>query len=463
LQVDPHQLGELLETALPVALRHVPFRIRDVARETDMRVALAGGVPRDLLRLHLRQIDRDGFIAGLRDFDIAVEGDGVRFAYELARRLPGALTVNERFHTATLATSDPLQIDITTARLEEYPEPGKLPVVDVSGVSLEQDLARRDFSVNALALDLSHDFGQLLDPQGGAGDVDARLVRVLHPGSFIDDPTRLFRALRYALRLNYDIEPATRALYAQALDEAVLDHLTPERVRYELECFCGEERWADLWVLMDFSRLAAAVSPLLAGISAQWDMDDARALDIALGNRPELLAGEQVEAWVARLAWCFSTLDEERIELISERAGIFPRHQRWLRLARGVLRSSVMAATDETAPSAITRELEHFPRQSVLLAALVYQPRMEAGVAARKRLLRYLDVYTQVRCELGAEELIELGLRPGQQLGRIRDELRYMHLDGQVASVEDERAYVLQQLQPPAEHNSAPEEHDGAK
>jgi tRNA nucleotidyltransferase (CCA-adding enzyme) len=463
LLVEPHQLGELLETALPVALRHVPLRIRDVARATDMRVALTGGVVRDLLRLHLRQLDRDAFIAGVRDFDIAVEGDGVRFAYELARRLPGAVTVNERFHTATLVTDDPLQIDVTTARMEDYPEPGKLPVVDVSGVSLEQDLARRDFSINALAIDLSHDFGQLIDTQGGAGDVEARLVRVLHAGSFIDDPTRLFRVLRYALRLDYDIEPATRELYAQALDEAVLDHLTPERVRYELECFCGEERWADLWALMDFSKLTAAISPLLAGISARWDLEDARALDIALSNRPELLAREQVEVWVARLAWCLHQLDEERVEMAGERAGIFPRHRRFLRLYRGVLRSSVMAVPDEPAPSAITRELERFPRQAVLLAALVYQPRTAAGVAARKRLLRYLDEYAQVRCEIGADELLQLGLRPGQQLGRIRDELRYMRLDGHITGIEDERAYVQRQLHPPDAGGGAPEEPDGSK
>jgi hypothetical protein len=116
---------------------------------------------------------------------------------------------------------------------------------------------------------------------------------------------------------------------------------------------------------------------------------------------------------------------------------------------------------DEPAPSAITRELEHFPRQAVLLAALVYQPRTVAGVAARKRLLRYLDEYSQVRCEIGADELLQLGLRPGPQLGRIRDELRYMRLDGQVAGVEDERAYVLQQLHALHEDSGAPEVIDG--
>jgi tRNA nucleotidyltransferase (CCA-adding enzyme) len=460
LEPDPHQLGDLIETALPVALRHVPFRIRDVARATDMRVALTGGVPRDLLRLHLRQTDRDEFIAGLRDMDIAVEGDGVRFAYELARRLPGELTINEHFHTASLVTGDPLRLDITTTRIEEYPAPGRLPVVDVSGVSLELDLGRRDFSLNAVALDLSHDFGRLIDTQGGAGDISERIVRVLHPGSFLDDPTRLFRALRYSLRLNYDMEPTTRVLYSQAVDEAVLDQLTPERVRYELECFCGEERWADMWALMDFSGLAGAVSPMLTGFSAHWDLADASALDIALRNRTDLLMREQVEPWLARLAWSLLALDEERLELVCERAGVFPRHVRWLRQARGVLRTGVMAAQVDPAPSAVTRELEHFPRQAVLLAALIYQPRTDAGVVARKQLLRYLDVYAQVRCEISAAELLELGLRPGARLGQIRDELRYKRIDGQIASVEEERKFVADLLSATNSGTGGPEVND---
>ncbi len=442
MQPEPHYLGELLETALPVALRHVPFRIRDVARDTDLRVALTGGVPRDLLRLSLHQTYRDQFIASVRDFDIAVEGDGVRFAYELARRLPGALTINERFRTASLSTSDPLRIDITTTRLEEYPEPGKLPVVDAFGVSLEQDLVRRDFSINAMALDLSHDFGKLIDVQGGAGDVSARLVRVLHPQSFLDDPTRLFRALRYSMRLDYDMEPATRVLYSQAVEEAVLDHLTPERVRYELECFCSEERWADLWALMDYSGLAGALSPLLAGLSAHWDLTDARALDIALGNRPELLAREQVEPWVARVAWSISGLSAERLEQVGDRVGLFPRHRRWISEARRVLQAGVMALPGEPEPSAIVRELEHFPRQAVLLAALIYQPRTTAGVAARKRLLRYLDNYSHVRCEIDVAEMLRLGLERGKRLGQIRDELRYMRLDGLLRSYGDEVMYI---------------------
>jgi tRNA nucleotidyltransferase (CCA-adding enzyme) len=461
LHLEPHELGELLETALPVALRHVPLRIRDVARELDMRVALSGGVPRDLVRLHLRQTSRDEFMVGLRDVDVAVERDGVRFAYELRRRLPGELTVTEGFHTATLITTDPLQIDVTTARLEDYPVPGRLPVVDVSGVSLEQDLQRRDFAINALALDLSHDFGLLIDPLGGVGDIEARVVRVLHPGSFTDDPTRLFRALRYSMRLNYDLDPATRVLYSAAVDEAILDHLTPERIRYELECLSCEERWADLWALMDYSGLAAAVSPLLAGLSESWDMTGAHALDIAIRNRPELLAQAQIEPWVARTAWALSLLDEERVELVGERLGLFPRHRRWMREARGVLRSGIMAALEEPQPSAITRELERFPRQAVLLAALVYQPRTDAGVAARKRLLRYLEDYSQVRCKISTQELAQLGLRPGPRLGRIRDDLRYMRIDGLVSTVEEERAYVDEQLRPAPRNNGALERADG--
>jgi len=196
-----------------------------------------------------------------RDFDVVVAGRGdprlggaaIPFAYELARRLPGKLTINAAFHTATLVTDDPVRIDLTTARTETYPRPGQLPEVDVSGVDIATDLLRRDFAANAIALDIADDYGQLIDPAGGLGDIAARQIRVLHGASFSDDPTRLLRAVRYSVRLGYDLEPVTRAQFSQAVDDGVLDHVSPERIRNELEWIGGEERWAQMWAVLDIA------------------------------------------------------------------------------------------------------------------------------------------------------------------------------------------------------------------
>jgi tRNA nucleotidyltransferase (CCA-adding enzyme) len=439
---EAQNLGDLLDAALPVALRHVPLRIRDVARDLDVRAALVGGVPRDVLRLHLGQVDRQVLINELRDVDVVVEGDGVLFAYELRRRLPGELTVNAEFHTATLRTDDPLQIDVTSARIEEYPIPGRLPVVDISGVTLEQDMARRDFSVNAVAVDIADDYGRVIDPLGGAGDIAARILRVLHAESFRDDPTRLFRALRYSLRLNYDLEEVTREHFSAAVDEAVLDHLTPERIRYELQCIAGEPRWVEAWQVMHISRLARAVSVHLSEAAPALDLADARALDIAISNRQDLMDQEGLEPWLVRTAWVLSGLRAGLIEPVGERLGLFARHRRWITGCREVLAEACPRLSQTPAPSAIVRLLEHHPRQAVALAAFVYQPRTEEGVSARKALLRYLEEYAQVRCELSGEEMLALGLGPGPELGQARDEMRYLRLDGAIMDVEQEREYI---------------------
>ena len=437
----------MLESSLPVTLRHVPQRIRDVARELDLSVALAGGVPRDLLRIHLGQLHRDQLATELRDFDVVAagpvdargQGAGLRFAQALRARLRGELTVNAPFHTATLITADPLRIDITTARHEHYPSPGALPEVDVGDVELGADLARRDFSVNALALDLSDDYGRLLDLHGGSGDIADRLVRVLHSASFSDDPTRLLRAVRYSIRLGYDLEPVTRAQYQHAIDDGALDHLTPERIRYEIECIGREERWVEMWAVLDVSRLTTALSPGLGGLSRGWDLADAGALDIAIGNQPQLLRESQLEPWFVRTAWALGAVPDSFAPAVCERLGLFKRDCTWLLAQREVLRRALPRLLEPGSPSEFCRQLEKYPRQAVALALFVYQPRTQEEVTARKELKRYLDVYSQVRCELNGRDLMEMGLRPGPLVGRIRDELRYLRLDGAIKDMAGER------------------------
>lgn len=461
MHAAPPSLADLLETALPVSLRHVPYRLRDVAHTLDCRVALAGGVPRDLLRLSLAQLDRHGFIAELRDFDVVVEGDGVRYAYELLRRIPGQLTVNADFHTASIATSDPLRIDITTARLESYPSAGHLPLVDVSGVSIEADLARRDFTINALALDLSHDYGRVLDVHGGAGDVRDRVLRVLHGASFVDDPTRLWRALRYSLRLGYTLEPVTLAQFLAAVEDGAADNLTPERIRYELECIGAEQRWAEVWAVMDSSGLARALHPQLSGVTLDWSLEDCSALDIALGNQAQLLKREELEPWLVRTAYAVALSTAAAQPEVLARLGLFTRQQRLIEAARAVLLEDLPQLSGAPRPSFVTRLLERHPRPAVALALLIYQPRTEEGVASRKLLRRYLEEFSQVRGELDGHALIALGVPAGPALGELRDRIRYMRLDGVITDAQAERdlaTELAQRLRPPPEAGNSTEE-----
>ncbi|MGI8845377.1 MAG: hypothetical protein ACR2HC_04270, partial [Thermoleophilaceae bacterium] len=182
---------------------------------------LVGGMVRDLLRGE----------AAL-DLDVAIEGDGVTAAQEIARRLGGTVVRHERFGTATV-TAERIVLDVASTRTEWYPEPGTLP--RVRPAPLPADLSRRDFTVNAMAIALSGDqLGRLHDPLHGAADIDAKLIRVLHDGSFLDDPTRLIRAIRYATRLDYELELETERLALTAIEGGAPVTVSGPRVREEL-------------------------------------------------------------------------------------------------------------------------------------------------------------------------------------------------------------------------------------
>ena len=174
------------------------------------RAFAVGGLVRDTLA------GRDG---ARRDLDVVVEGDGLGVARELARELAGSLVEHERFLTAsvTLATASGgvSRIDIATARAERYERPGALPHVLPAGI--EEDLRRRDFTVNAMAIELASGALELLDPLGGASDLRQRRLRVLHPLSFVEDPTRIVRAARYGTRLGLRPDAWTRRCQALAL------------------------------------------------------------------------------------------------------------------------------------------------------------------------------------------------------------------------------------------------------
>lgn len=239
--------------SLAEALEHMHpelARVREVAADP---VFLVGGAVRDLL------LGR-----GRADIDLVVEGD----AEELATRLGAGVITHERFGTAKL-TLNGHEVDIAGARSESYPHPGALPVVE-PGADLAADLHRRDFTINAMAIPLRGE-PQLVDPYGGQADLAARQLRVLHPDSFVDDPTRAIRAARYAARFGLAPEKETLRL----LRDARLDTVSAERRDAELMRLAGERTGPDgfallsEWGLLELrdggAELAAAAAELLGG------------------------------------------------------------------------------------------------------------------------------------------------------------------------------------------------------
>jgi tRNA nucleotidyltransferase (CCA-adding enzyme) len=189
------------------------------------------------------------------DLDIVVEGEGIRFAESLADHLQAKVTSHERFGTATITFPDRLRVDVATARTEIYERPAVLPTVTPG--SIRDDMARRDFTINALAVSLMPgDFGRLLDIFHGVRDLRERHIRVLHEQSFMDDPTRIFRAARFETRLGFRIVRSSEQMITAVLSRSILSKLEDYRIAAELRLILEEpdpagplKRLADLGVI----------------------------------------------------------------------------------------------------------------------------------------------------------------------------------------------------------------------
>jgi len=223
---------------------------RAVARETGGRLFLAGGAVRDLL------LGRP-----VRDVDLVVEGDASRFARGLAERLRVPLRRHERFDTATLSLPGGRSLDVAATRRERYGRSGALPET-APGAPIAEDLERRDFTINALALELGRT-PRLLDPLEGRKDLRRGLVRVLHARSFLDDPTRILRAVRYAARLGFRLAPSTRRWLVEAVEDGALDRISADRLRREVRLILEEPERGRAVLLMGRLGVDSAIHPTL--------------------------------------------------------------------------------------------------------------------------------------------------------------------------------------------------------
>ncbi len=203
--------------------------IGEVAREMGFAAYAVGGFVRDLLR-HTRNLD----------LDVVIEGDGIRFAAELARRLGGIARTHEKFQTAVIKLPDGFKIDVATARLEYYEYPAAMPTVEMSSIKL--DLFRRDFTINALAIALNPEkFGVLVDFFNCQNDIRDQQIRVLHNLSFVEDPTRIFRAIRFEQRLGFKLGKFTERLIKSAIKQEMFGRFSGKRFFQELKYILNEE------------------------------------------------------------------------------------------------------------------------------------------------------------------------------------------------------------------------------
>jgi hypothetical protein len=427
-------LGALVTSPLPVPLarltspatRALLRQIGALAEAAGGRAFLVGGVVRDVVA--------GGRVLARRDLDVVVEGDGLGVARRLAAERGAALVEHGRFLTASVQDAREGRIDIATARSERYEVPGALPRVMPSGIL--PDLRRRDFAVNAMAVELSSGAFGLLDPVGGRPDLRRRRLRALHPLSFVEDPTRMFRAARYAARLGFGLDIRTRRSQALALRLAPYPALSGQRIAAELELILAEGQrsaalrhlgTAGVLRLLDegyrFTRRTAARLALLDD-ALGWA--SARGLSLApLPLALLILLGDQ-PADVAERAL-------GRLGVTGDPAA---------RLLRGLGEGAAALARlgSEAGVSALVRALGD--RTPVELAWLW----LVAGARDRAALDRVV-ARGPVRPWLRGDELIGLGVRRGPEVARMLDELRDAQLDGAIADRAGAVAHVRRRLE----------------
>lgn len=437
-------LERQMAAALPAGLLDLMRRAGALAAEMGYPLYAVGGFVRDLLMGHPNL-----------DVDLVVEGDAIALAQELARRFGGRVRSHRRFGTAKWILPEersgfadghglPETLDFATARTEFYERPTALPTVEQSSIKL--DLHRRDFTINTLAICLAPArWGELLDFYGGRKDLEEGIIRVLHSLSFVEDPTRILRAVRFEQRFGFRIEPRTEELIANALD--LLGRVSAERIRHEIELLLAETeperafcRLAEMGVLTVlhpdlrcngwFQARAAELRRQFAHMTAAAD-DAAPAMAIPADRLPllyfALLTYPLPPAAVQSLLAKYHIRKAYR-DLVEEVGRL---RERLPELNRNGLRpSEVVAILDETSDE----------------ARLVLRVASDSWLAQR-----YLDQYQRrwrhVRPELTGDDLRRLGLPPGRIYSQILNRLRAGRLDGTIGSRAEEERLVQEMLE----------------
>jgi tRNA nucleotidyltransferase (CCA-adding enzyme) len=431
------EIQHLLRRSLPVPLLAMLLQARDSANRIGYSLYVVGGFVRDLL-LGMPTLD----------LDLVVEGDAIALAKDLARQLKGRMRSHGRFGTAkvilggTAGTSLPPSLDFVTARTEFYQHPTALPEVERS--SIKQDLYRRDFTINTMAVCLDRDrYGELLDFYGGERDLHDKLIRVLHNLSFVEDPTRILRAARLEQRLGFAIETRT----AQLIDDALglLDRTTGERLRHELELILDEpepgviiRRLAELGVLRRLEAglrydewLAEKFQQVVLMVEREQEVED------DAETEQEGYAGIRCAVEKKRLLLALLTyrLTKPQLDRFLNRLRFGQEVGKYLREVRELRAVAWRLDRPKVKPSRVYRLLHGHSQPAITAFCIALD-----SPTARDNVRLYLDRLRWVRTHIRGDFLKKERIPPGPVYRQILDKLLYARLDGKVRTASEEEA-----------------------
>jgi tRNA nucleotidyltransferase (CCA-adding enzyme) len=405
--------------------------IGEKAKEYGYCAYAVGGFVRDLL-LHIKNLD----------LDIVIEGNGIDFAKRFARHMEGEIRTHEKFNTAVIILPNGFKVDIATARLEYYDYPAALPTVELSSIKL--DLYRRDFTINAMAIHLNPEtFGTLVDFFNCQNDLKDRKIRILHNLSFVEDPTRIFRAIRFEQRMGFIIGKHTEKLIRTAVKMDLFDRFFGHRFFGELRIILSEEnpipalrRMADFGILKFLYR-GLRMDQRLERVLEETDR--------ALAWHKLLYLDEPCEQWLVYLLALMSHAPTREVLNFCQRFEVPERYRQM------IIREKVEV-----------QKIHHFLRRKVpvvhseiyrLLHLLTHEGLLHLmGLAKKKSQKKAVSLYVtelrHVKPELRGHDLKKMGYQPGPLYSRILNDLLDARLDGLIKSVADETEFVRNRYPP---------------
>lgn len=426
-------VGKLIQDRLPASAKKLLHLAGQLGRDLGLPVYAVGGFVRDLLLNRANQ-----------DIDLVVEGNGIALAKALAAQLGGRVREHQEFLTSVVIFNDDegreSRIDVATARLEYYEYPAALPTVELS--SIKMDLFRRDFSINALAVRLdSTPFGQLVDFFGGQRDIKERIIRVLHTLSFVEDPTRCLRAVRFEQRYDFRIGAGSEKLIKNALGLKLMDRLSGPRLFHEFKLICDEDNPLACLERLDQLGILPAIAPQLALTPGKKNIL-AELHDMLSWYR--LLYFEKMpQPWLVYFLGLCHGLPYAETSILYRRLGL-PENKRndilsqreLMRTVRGRLESRQKRQNEqEFTVSALCGMLA-----PLSLESLLYLMAETSDEGLQKKLSRYITQWRHEKVDITGKDLKNMGLPPGPLFSHILHTVLQAKLDGATPGREEQLA-----------------------
>ena len=411
------EIKEKITSLFTEEINDILKNISMAAKELKINAYLVGGIVRDIL------LGMPNF-----DIDIVIEGDGIGFAKKLSKKLGCRMNSHKKFNTAVLVLGDGQHIDIATSRIEFYKKPGALPSVEWG--SIRQDLARRDFTINSMALSLNEkNFGQILDFFGGRKDLNDKRVKILHKMSFIEDPTRIFRAVRFEQRLGFEMDKQTEKLVRAAIEMDVVPEFAGVRIRDELISILNEEKpWKPIKRLYELEALKKV------GLDTKINLNFVNQIKNALKYYEKLIdfSRNDIKKWRIIIIlllidckidyikkWCFKMKIKKRdINIIVDTIENF-------KSAEDSLKKIIHKNFN------LYRIVSRLPKELMVILS-------SQNGSCYKNIKKYLCELAGIKLSINGNTIKDLGFKPSKNYKIVLDRLFELKLEGKIKSKDEE-------------------------